>query len=259
MSCLSIENISVRRGERLLLDRVSLTANPGEVVAVLGPNGAGKTTLFRVIADEFSPDSGTVSLHGKPVKTWDLRERAQVVGILPQSSSLSFPFSVNEVVLLGRSPCSSSREENTGIVRKALEMVDAWHLQERNYTSLSGGEKQRVHLARVLVQIWTESDSGARVLLLDEPTSALDPAHQHQTLRIAREFARNNVAVVIILHDLNLASQYADRLVMLCEGRLEAEGTPEQVLTEELLKRLLAVDVCIIPHPKNGYPVVLSQ
>ena len=257
MDCLTIENISVRRDSRLLLNNVSFAVKPGEVVAVLGPNGAGKTTLFRVITDEITPDTGQVTLHGKPVKSWDLTERAQIMGILPQSSSLNFSFTVHEVVLLGRSPCSSNREQNNNIVRKALERVDGWHLHNRDYTSLSGGEKQRVHLARVLVQIWDEPAYGPRVLLLDEPTSALDPAHQHLTLQTAREFAQNNVAVVIIVHDLNLASQYADRLVMLREGLLEAEGPPREVLTQELLKRLLDIDVCILSHPVNGYPVVI--
>ncbi|WP_281646391.1 heme ABC transporter ATP-binding protein [Parendozoicomonas sp. Alg238-R29] len=255
---LDVQGVSVRRGEHLLLDNVSFTAKPGEVVALLGPNGAGKSTLFKVVTDGMSADDGQVIFNDKPVNSWDLGERALMLGILPQSSSLNFPFSVSEVVLLGRSPCRSSREENAKVVEKALELVDATHLKERDYTTLSGGEKQRVHLARVLAQIWDESGPGPRLLLLDEPTSALDPAHQHQTLRIAKEFARNNVAVVVILHDLNLASQYADRLVMLCEGKVRAEGTSHEVLTPELLKQLLDIDVCIIPHPVNGYPLVVA-
>ena len=259
MACLSVDNISVCLGGRKLLDRVSFQARSGEVVAVLGPNGAGKTTLFRAITDELSVDTGKVCIHGISVSEWDLAERARTVGILPQSSTLNFPFSVDEVVLLGRSPCKSSREENINIVGKALDMVDALHLRHRDYTHLSGGEKQRVHLARVLTQIWSEPESGSRLLLLDEPTSALDPAHQHLTLRIAREFARHNAAVIVILHDLNLASQYADRLIMLCEGRVEADGKPEDVLNEELLQRLLNINVCVIPHPKKGYPVVLPE
>ncbi|MTI13620.1 heme ABC transporter ATP-binding protein [Sansalvadorimonas verongulae] len=260
---LDVNGVSVRRSGRLLLDNVSFTARPGEVVALLGPNGAGKSTLFKVVTDEMPADGGDVIFNGKPVNDWDLGERALMLGILPQSSSLNFPFAVGEVVLLGRSPCSTGREENAAIVHKALEKVDALHLKERNYTTLSGGEKQRVHLARVLTQIWTEPQSsssslGPRLLLLDEPTSALDPAHQHQTLRIAREFARHNVAVVVILHDLNLASQYSDRLVMLCNGQVRAEGTPHDVLKPALLKELLDIDVCIIPHPVNGYPLVVA-
>ncbi len=255
---LSVKGVTVNRGGRRLLDSVSFTAKAGEVVALLGPNGAGKSTLFNVVTDEMSSDSGQVVLNGTPVDQWDLGERALTLGILPQSSSLNFPFSVEEVVLLGRSPCSTSREENKTIVMHALERVDALHLRERIYTTLSGGEKQRVHLARVLTQIWDQPAKGPRVLLLDEPTSALDPAHQHQTLRVAREFAKQNVAVVVILHDLNLASQYADRLVMLCNGQVRAEGTPDEVLTAPLLKSLLDIDVCIIPHPAHNYPLVVA-
>ena len=255
---LDVNGVSVRRSGRLLLDNVSFTAKPGEVVVLLGPNGAGKSTLFKVVTDEMPADDGDVIFNGQLVNEWGLGERALMLGILPQSSSLSFPFAVGEVVLLGRSPCSTSREENAAIVDDALAMVDALHLKERNYTTLSGGEKQRVHLARVLTQIWSEPSSGPRLLLLDEPTSALDPAHQHHTLHIAREFASHNVAVVVILHDLNLASQYADRLVMLCNGQVRAEGTPHDVLKPTLLKELLDIDVRIIPHPVKGYPLVVA-
>ncbi|CAM3464234.1 heme ABC transporter ATP-binding protein [Parendozoicomonas haliclonae] len=255
---LDVKNVTVIRSGRKLLDDVSFQARPGEVVALLGPNGAGKSTLFRAITDEMSPDEGHVLLNGTAIGDWDLGKKALTLGILPQSSTLNFPFSVREVVLLGRSPCKSSREENNAIVDKALEMVDASHLVERSYTNLSGGEKQRVHLARVLVQIWDQPEDGQRVLLLDEPTSALDPAHQHKTLSIAREFAKQNVAVVVILHDLNLASQYADRLVMLCAGRIEANGTADDVLKPDLLQRLLDIEVCIMRHPKDGYPLVVA-
>ena len=255
---LNVEGVSVIRSGRKLLDNVSFQVSSGEVVALLGPNGAGKSTLFRVVTDEISPDEGHVLLNNTPVKAWDLRQKALTMGILPQSSALNFPFSTREVVLLGRSPCDTSREENDNIINKALALVDASHLAESNYTMLSGGEKQRVHLARVLVQIWDQPASGVRVLLLDEPTSALDPAHQHKTLAIAREFANNGVAVVVILHDLNLASQYADRLVMLCNGRVAASGTADEVLTPELLRRLLDIDVCIMRHPVNDYPLVVA-
>ena len=259
MVSLDVRNVSVFKSGKKILDDVSFRAVPGEVIALLGPNGAGKSTLFRVITDEMCADQGDVILNEKPVKDWNLQHKALTVGILPQSSTLNFPFTVREVVYLGRSPCSTSREENAEIIRKALEQVDALHLIERDYTTLSGGEKQRVHLARVLVQIWEESNYGPRILLLDEPTSALDPAHQHQTLRVARAFAESNVAVVVILHDLNLASQYADRLVMLCNGRVRAEGTPVEVLKPDLLKSLLDIDVCIMQHPINGYPLVVAR
>ncbi len=256
---LTICQVSVIRNARTLLDNVSFSVSPGEVVALLGPNGAGKSTLFGVITGDISPNSGHVILNHRDVSSWHPRQRALCLGILPQSSELNFPFSAQEVVLLGRSPCDSPREANRAIVQQALTMVDARHLADCDYTTLSGGEKQRVHLARVLAQIWDTPQSGHRVLLLDEPTSALDPAHQHKTLEIARQFAQNNIAVVVILHDLNLASQYADRLVMLCDGRIEAAGTPTEVLTPERLKQLLNIDVCIMAHPVHGYPLVIPK
>ena len=259
MTCLHVENLTVVRSGRRLISGINLSLSVGEVVAVLGPNGAGKSTLFRAITDEYRADEGRVTLNGQPAQSTLPQLKALTLGILPQSSSLNFPFSVLEVVLLGRSPCSTSRAVNRDVALQALEKVDALYLQERDYTTLSGGEKQRIHMARVLAQIWDKPESGNRVLLLDEPTSALDPAHQHVTLKVARELSRNGVGVLVILHDLNLASQYADRIVMLREGVIQADGSPKSVLTQDQLRDVFDIDVCIMQHPRHGYPLVVAE
>lgn len=253
---LSVQNASVTIGSKTLLDDVSLTVKPGEVVTVLGPNGAGKSTLMKVISGERKPSVGKVILNGRD--NWPLERQALMLGVLPQSSSLNFPFTVEEVVILGRIPCSSDREENLRVVHSALTEVDALHLKDRQYTTLSGGERQRVHMARVLSQIWDESPDGNRYLLLDEPTSALDPAHQQLTLQMARRQADQGIGVLVILHDLNLAARFSDRLIMLQQGGLAAEGTPREVLTAETVESVFNVEVTISDHPRFDCPLVIS-
>jgi iron complex transport system ATP-binding protein len=175
--------------------------------------------------------------------------------VLPQESALTFPFTVQEVVLMGRTPHerTAGRAEDDAIVCAALEAVECQMLTDRIYTTLSGGERQRVQLARVLAQIWdarsTSQPPGARYLLLDEPTASLDLAYQHGTLDIARRFARAGVGVLAILHDLNLAAQYADRLAVLQAGRMVALGTPAQVLQPSLIERVFAIPALVMPHP----------
>ncbi|KEQ16439.1 heme ABC transporter ATP-binding protein [Endozoicomonas numazuensis] len=257
MSSLKVQNATVQIGEKTLLDDVSITVTPGEVVTVLGPNGAGKSTLMKVISGERKPSSGSVILNDR--EDWRLEQQALMLGVLPQSSSLSFPFTVEEVVILGRIPCATDRTENLAIVEAALNEVDGLHLKDRQYTTLSGGERQRVHMARVLAQIWNELDFGKRYLLLDEPTSALDPAHQQLTLKMARKQAEKGVGVLVILHDLNLAARYSDRLVILKEGGIAAQGTPHEVLTVETVKAVFNVDVTISEHPAHHCPLVINN
>ncbi len=257
MSSLNVQNATVQIGEKILLDDVSISVAPGEVVTVLGPNGAGKSTLMKVISGELKPTSGKVIMNNK--SDWDLQQQALMLGVLPQSSSLSFPFTTEEVVILGRIPCSSDRTENLAVVEAALSEVDGLHLKDRQYTTLSGGERQRVHMARVLAQIWDEPEFGKRYLLLDEPTSALDPAHQQLTLKMARKQAEKGVGVLVILHDLNLAARYSDRLVILKEGGIAAQGTPYEVLTAETIKSVFNVDVTISEHPAHACPLVINN
>ncbi|OED45022.1 heme ABC transporter ATP-binding protein [Endozoicomonas sp. (ex Bugula neritina AB1)] len=259
---LDIQNATVRivakTTEKTLLDNVSLTVEPGQVVTVLGPNGAGKSTLMKAVSGERALSEGQILLNGR--NNWNLREQALMLGVLPQSSSLNFPFTVEEVVLLGRTPCSSDRAENLSIVRDVLSYVDAAHLQNRSYTTLSGGERQRVHMARVLAQIWDECPIGDRYLLLDEPTAALDPAHQQLTLKIARQQAdEKGVGVLVILHDLNLAARFSDQLVILQQGKVAAKGSPGNVLTPEVVYSVFNIDVIVSDHPKHNCPLVITN
>jgi iron complex transport system ATP-binding protein len=232
---------------------------PGEVVAVTGPNGAGKSTLLKVLTGELKPTSGTVFMQERALSLWPLRERARLRAVLPQDFMLSFPFMALEVVLMGRSPHGHGESRRDyDIAYQALALTGVGNLAGRLYPTLSGGERQRVQLARVLAQIWEAPvDGRSRYLLLDEPTASLDLSHQHATLRIARDFARQGAGVLAVLHDLNLAAQYADRIVILQAGRMLADGPPLQVLQPELIDRAFAMPVMVIPHPLQNCPLVV--
>lgn len=258
---LSLSGITVRLGDATLLDGVSLEVPRGCLTAIVGPNGAGKSTLLAVASGERRPTEGAVALDGRGVHAIAPDVLARARAVLPQEALLAFGFTGREVALLGRTPHRTSRAEDERAVRRALDAAGVAPLAERRYPTCSGGEKQRLHLARVLAQL--DSDE-ARVLLLDEPTSALDLAHQHRVLAAAQRLARTGssdgkgLAVVAVLHDLNLAAQYADRIAALARGRLVAEGPPADVLTPATIARVFGVAVAVLPHPTRGCPLVVS-
>ncbi len=252
------KNITVEINSKKLLDDVSMEMRGGEILAVLGPNGAGKSTLRKVLCGDLIANGGAVSMNEKSLAEWSLPERAKSRAVLPQDSSLNFPFTVLEVVLMGRAPHVSGAEtaKDYEIARHALAAVEESNLAERLYPTLSGGERQRVQLARVLAQIWEKSEN-PRYLLLDEPTSNLDIAHQHSTLKIARRFALEGVAVLIILHDLNLAAQYADKILLLKNGKVSALDVSEKVFTPEIIAETFDVKVSVIQHPNFHCPLII--
>ena len=243
-----------------LLDDVSIQVAPGEVVAVLGPNGAGKSTLLKVLCGDRAPTNGMVFMDGQPLTAWDKKDCARVRAVLPQYSTMNFSFTVLEVALMGRGPHQQGVDSPSdySIARAALHKAGVGHLADRLYTTLSGGESQRVQLGRVLAQIWEAPEGAPRYLLLDEPTSSLDLAFQHQTLSIARHFAGRNVAVLVVLHDLNLAAQYADRILLLHGGRQIAVGSPQEVLQGDTIEAVYGIPISVIPHPHISCPLVLT-
>ncbi|AYC31686.1 heme ABC transporter ATP-binding protein [Pseudomonas cavernae] len=254
---LRAENLSVRRGASTVLADIQLELQPGEVLGVLGPNGAGKSTLLGALCGELSPSAGQVHLHQRALAEWSGPERAQRLAVLPQSSTLNFAFRVEAVVGMGRLPHASGRQRDEEIIGAALRAADAAHLAGRSYLELSGGERQRVHLARVLAQLWPGAQG--QCLLLDEPTSMLDPLHQHTTLQAVRSFAERGAAVLVILHDLNLAARYCDRILLLERGRAHALGSPEQVLRAEPLQAVFGLEVLVQQHPERGHPLIVAR
>lgn len=244
-------DISLSYGDKRILDSVDITVTAGEILALVGPNGAGKSTLLDVLSGD-AHASGTLDIVGKPIGDWKVADLARQRAVLTQQNMLSFPFTVFEVVEMGRAPWQRTPREDDDdeAIREALSITDTAQFIERRYPSLSGGEKARASLARVLAQ-------RTGIIFLDEPTAALDIKHQEAVLQVAKQRAQNGDAVVVVLHDLNLAAAYADRVTLLNHGRVYADGSPSEVLTAEAISTVYQYPVEIIAHPKSGLPLVL--
>ncbi|MEM6263773.1 MAG: heme ABC transporter ATP-binding protein [Bacteroidota bacterium] len=253
---LAAKQLSFAIGKHKLLTGVDLEVFPGQLTAVLGANGAGKSTLFRLLSGEKRPSEGNIQFQGKPLSSYSPKSLSKGRAVLPQSSHLTFPFTVEQVVEMGRIPHQDAARKTREIVLEALTLTRTDHLLGRSYPSLSGGEQQRVQLARVLSQIWEESD-GPRLLMLDEPTSSLDLAHQYEMLQMVQKFARQGCGVLAILHDLNLAAQYAQQLICLKHGKVVASGTVSEVLTPENIHHTFGQEVRVIPHPEMECPLIV--
>lgn len=252
------ENLVYSIHGRRLTDNVSLTLPGGEIIAILGPNGAGKSTLLRQLTGYLKPQSGRCSLLGKPLNEWSITELAKTRAVMRQNSHMAFPFSVQEVIRMGRHPY---RTRNTGDeTDHIMNLCDCQNLATRDYRHLSGGEQQRVQLARLLVQLW-EPEPAPKWLFLDEPTSALDIHHQQHLFRLLRHLVRERqFNVCCVLHDLNLAARYADRVVLMVHGKIVDNGSPQEVLKQQPLNALYGADLTVINEPANQTPlIVLNQ
>ena len=260
MANLEINNLTVTTSDNshTLLENVSCCVKGGDILAVIGPNGAGKSSLLQSIAGDFDSFIGSINLAGKPI---DPKFQAKQIAVLPQFSLLNFPYRVNEVVQLGRTPHRTGTVIDKQIIKEVLDVMDISELCSRHYTDLSGGEKQRVQIARVLAQIWRAEDSAnkQRVLLLDEPTTALDLGHQFQLMKTLQQFSASNVIIIMVLHDLNLVARYTTKCLALLNSKVLSFGKTNDVLNQQTIETLFATKVCITTHPNNSTPIVLSQ
>ena len=248
---LQARDVRVVRGDAEVLKRVSLTVSPGQLVAVVGPGGAGKSTLLNVLSGSVTPEMGSVCLDHYPLVTWTPRALARRRAVLPQLQELSFAFGALEVVLLGLSPYlgTSTRQDDLRVARECLAETGAEQLAERNYTTLSPGERERVQLARVLAQVHLTQpghELAGRYLLLDEPGYCLDPADRHATLAVIRRSVERGIGAVVALQDLNLAAMYGDRVMILAGGMVLADGLPGEVLTEPAVRHALGVPPVVL-------------
>lgn len=245
--------VSVALGGRTVVDGVDLHVDPGEVIALVGPNGAGKSSLLAALAGDLA-HQGRIDIDDRNIRTWKPVELARRRAVLPQKAALSFPFTVGEVVRMGRAPWHGRPEsaDDEDAVAEAMRQTETTGFAARPFPALSGGEQARVALARVLAQ-------RTPVLLLDEPTAALDLRHQELVLRTVRERSSAGAAVVVVLHDLGLAAAYADRAYVLAAGRVRAEGSPREVFTAELLGDVYQHEVEVFDHPRTGAPMVVPR
>lgn len=255
---ISAHDLTFIRSGRRLVDAVSLDLQPATMTVVIGPNGAGKSTLLKLMTGELKPDAGTVTIDGVNVARLSARELAERRAVLPQSLMLSFPFTALEIVRMGAIAHGSLTPERDA--RAALARVGLAGFEGRSYQALSGGEQQRVQFARVLAQAPDAVENGhAKALFLDEPTSSLDIGHQIAVLEIARDFARAGGAVLAILHDLNLAAEFADRLVVLDRGRMVASGAPVDTLSDQIISEVYGISGAVGRVPAAHIPFVLPQ
>lgn len=259
MGALQLRNLCAAPWGSPLLRDINFDLAPGEVLGLIGPNGAGKSSLLHCIAGGIPASAGQLLLDGAPLAELTGRERARRLAMQVQHSVLSFPFTVEEVILLGRTPHACGQRIDRQILREVMTATDTAGLAQRPYTQLSGGEKQRVQLARALAQVWREEDAPQRLLLLDEPNSSLDLHHQQLVLDLVRQLAGGACAVLLASHDFNLLSPRVDRLLLLDKGSQVAYGTPAEVLTREMFERVFAARVHIQAHPANGAPLVIPQ
>jgi len=248
-----VRNLEIElAGQRVLRD-VGFGLSEGELLAVLGPNGAGKSTVVRALAGDLKSAAGVMEFAGRPLHSWSSRELARHRGVMPQRVDISFPLTAEDVICLGRPPEPRSRSRD--IVRELMTLLDISHLCNRLMPRLSGGEQQRVQLARVLAQVW--DSAGPVLLLLDECTSALDPAHQQQVFSLLKQLTRlRGFGVMAVVHDLNLAARFADRLLLLHQGQCHSVGTASQVLTESALQQVYGLRARILML-EEGYPLVI--
>jgi len=255
MAIISLSNVDFKYGKYNALDGIDIETRQNELLGIIGPNGSGKSTLLKLMSGLLHPLTGTVCLDGTPITSLKQGQIARKIAFVPQNSYLPELFTSFEIVIMGRTPhlglLRYESQEDINIAVNAMDITHTGYLADKPVNQLSGGERQRVIIARALAQ-------QADILLLDEPTVNLDISYQIEILHFLRSLCSTmEITVVVVLHDLNLASQFCDRLIVLKEGRIYSQGKPSQVLTPAILKEVFNLDVYVGEHPINGLPTVL--
>ncbi|UPW17706.1 heme ABC transporter ATP-binding protein [Agarivorans sp. TSD2052] len=256
MNSVQLTNIDLQLGVKRLFKQLSVSFSAGQHTALLGANGAGKSSLLKLICGDRTQHAGVIDILGQPREAWNKPALSRHLAVLPQSSELSFAFSVSEVVALGLINSSLSYQQQQHVIKQQLDLMDIWHYRDTPYPQLSGGEKQRVHYARVTAQLAT-TPIEQQILLLDEPTSALDLSHQQVLMEHASQLSQQGATVISVVHDLNLASRYCQRIILLKQGEICADGKPEQVLTQANINHVFDYDAQILRHPEQDFPVII--
>jgi len=256
---LRTENIQYSIGKKSILNNISAQFQPGELNMILGPNGSGKSSFLKIFSGEINKYNGSVFYADEQIAHIKKEELAKYRAVMSQQPELSFPLMVEEVVMMGRYPhfTFNPTKKDVDICHDVMNRMNLASFADRNYLTLSGGEKQRVQYARVLAQVWEKPAKGYRYLFLDEPLTSLDINYQQEFLQIAREFTDENTVLIAVMHDINLAIQFADKLFFLKEGSLVSHGRPKEVLSESLIKQVFNVNASIINNPVSNIPLVV--
>jgi iron complex transport system ATP-binding protein len=256
---LKIGNLVCRIGGRRIIDGISTVFEAGLLHVIVGPNGSGKSTFLKAFSGELTPESGAIEYDGVSSLHTNKGELARRRAVMSQLPELHFPLSVEEIVMMGRYPhfAFQPSKKDQDICRQAMSRLSIDSLSGRDYLTLSGGERQRVQFARALAQVWDPPEKGSRYLFLDEPVSSLDIHFQHQFLQLARMLVRENIVLIAVLHDLNLALQYADRMIFLKEGRIAAEGVTPGIVSSVLIRDVFGIDAHILENPYGRSPVIV--
>jgi iron complex transport system ATP-binding protein len=257
---LRMENVGFEIGKKKLINNVSLTVNPGEFAVIIGPNGAGKSTALGVLSGDLLPSSGAVYLGKTPYNLLTFQEQATIRGVLPQLSHASFAFTALDIILMGRIPHGETPECKNAlrIAREVMEQTDTVALMGQDISTLSGGERQRVNLARVLAQVWSDQAtlSAPKYLLLDEPISALDPKHQVNILSLLKSYAKRGYGIVAVLHDMAMASMFADKIHIMQHGMVAYSGEPAKVMTSSILSDIWQLEYNVHRFGNSIMPIV---
>jgi iron complex transport system ATP-binding protein len=256
---LSIKNIDYTIDKKEILKNISIDFTAGEFTMILGPNGSGKSSLLKIFSGEISKYDGEVIYAGKNISDFKKEELATYRAVMSQQPELSFPLTVEEVVMMGRYPhfTFNPAKKDEQICNEAIALMNLNEFKERNYITLSGGEKQRVQYARVLTQIWEVPQNGYRYLFLDEPLNNLDIKYQQEFLQIANTLKNESTVLVAVMHDINQAIQQADRLVFLKEGKVVTQGIPKEILKESLIENVFGIQTSVINNPITNKPLVV--
>lgn len=249
--------INYKHKEFHILEGVDVSLEYGEFLAIVGPNGAGKSSLLSVLANEVKSGKQNILFKDKPITAWNIKELSKHKAKFSQHNSNDIPLEVKDVVMMGRYPYfdAQPRKEDLEAMNNMLYETDVFHLKDREYNTLSGGEKQRVHLSRVLAQL--QNEIAHKLLFLDEPLNNLDVKHQYKALEIIKKFTQKANSAIVVLHDLNLAAQYADKILLMKSGRVAAYGTPEEVFTAKNISEAYSFPCTICDHPITNNPMII--
>ncbi len=247
-----MKSLSFSINNKLLIRDITLDILEGDMVSIIGPNGSGKSTLIKLVSNELSANSGSILIKDKLNSSWSIKELSKFRAVLTQSGHLSFPFSTFDIIRMGRYPFETNKVVNDKICIELIDLLDLNNQIDQVYTTLSGGEKQRVQLARVFAQIWSDNTYEGKILMLDEPTSFLDIKHQYSLFKILKSLNSKGLTIMMVLHDINHALSYSEKIIMLKDSNLMGFGKINEIINSEILEKLFNLKLNLIKNNKTG-------